>query len=126
MRRRALVLVLAMLLPGTSSYAQSDRPTAESFRIEWSRRPGWMRPGTDGYLYNESRWRVTNVRIRAQVVDGSGRVVRETVVSVFGNAVPGTRTFFSLPPLAEGESYQLAVASFDLIAREGPARQESP
>jgi len=127
MRRRALVLVLAMLLAGgTSSYAQSDRPTAESFRIEWSRRPGWMRPGTDGYLYNESRWRVTNVRIRAQVVDGSGRVVRETVVSVFGNAVPGTRTFFSLPPLAEGETYQLAVASFDLIAREGPARQESP
>ena len=126
MRRRVLLLVLAMLLAGTSSHAQSDRPTAESFRIEWARRPGWMRPGTDGYLYNESRWRVTNVRIRAQVVDGSGRVVRETVVSVFGNAVPGTRTFFSLPPLAEGENYQLAVASFDLIAREGPARQESP
>ena len=126
MRRRALVLVLAMLLAGTSSYAQSDRPTAESFRIEWARRPGWMRPGTDGYLYNESRWRVTNVRIRAQVVDGSGRVVRETVVSVFGNAVPGTRTFFALPTLAEGENFQLAVASFELIAREGPARQESP
>jgi hypothetical protein len=126
MRRRALLLVLAMLLAGTSSYAQSDRPTAESFRLEWTRRPGWMRPGTDGYIYNESRWRVTNVRIRAQVVDGSGRVVRETVVSVFGNAVPGTRTFFSLPSLAEGENFQLAVVSFDLIAREGPARQESP
>jgi len=126
MRRRALLLVLAMLLADASSHAQSDRPTAESFRIEWARRPGWMRPGTDGYLYNESRWRVTNVRIRAQVVDGSGRVVRETVVSVFGNAVPGTRTFFALPTLAEGENFQLAVASFDLIAREGPARQESP
>ena len=126
MRRRALLLVLAMLLANTSSHAQSDRPTAESFRIEWARRPGWMRPGTDGYLYNESRWRVTNVRIRAQVVDGSGRVVRETVVSVFGNAVPGTRTFFALPTLGEGENFQLAVASFDLIAREGPARQESP
>ena len=126
MRRRALLLVLAMLLADASSHAQSDRPTAESFRIEWARRPGWMRPGTDGYLYNESRWRVTNVRIRAQVVDGSGRVVRETVVSVFGNAVPGTRTFFALPALAEGENFQLAVASFDLIAREGPARQESP
>jgi len=126
MRRRALLLVLAMLLADASSHAQSDRPTAESFRIEWARRPGWMRPGTDGYLYNESRWRVTNVRIRAQVVDGSGRVVRETVVSVFGNAVPGTRTFFALPTLGEGENFQLAVASFDLIAREGPARQESP
>src|SRR5213592_3491748 len=120
MRRRALLLVLAMLLAGASSHAQSDRPTAESFRIEWARRPGWMRPGTDGYLYNESRWRVTNVRVRAQVVDGTGRVVRETVVSVFGNAVPGARTFFALPPLAGGETFLLTVASFDLISLESP------
>jgi len=126
MSRRALLLVLAMLLVDTSSYAQSDRPTPDSFRLEWSRRPGWMRPGTDGFLYNESRWRVTNVRVQARALDGSGRLVRETVVSVFGNAVPGARTFFSLPPLAEGESYQLEVVSFDLIAREGPAREESP
>jgi len=126
MRRRVWLLALASLLVSARGYAQSDRPTTSSFRIEWTPRPGWMRAGTDGYLYNESRWRVTNVRIRAQVVDGSGRVVRETVVSVFGNAVPGTRTFFALPALAEGENFQLAVASFDLIAREGPARQESP
>jgi hypothetical protein len=126
MCRRVLLLVLAMVLVGTSGYAQSDRPTPNSFRLEWSRRPGWMRPGTDGYIYNESRWRVTNVRVQARALDGSGRLVRETVVSVFGNSVPGVRTFFSLPPIAEGESYQLEVVSFDLISREGPARDESP
>jgi len=126
MCRRVLLLVLAMVLVGTSGYAQSDRPTPDSFRLEWSRRPGWMRPGTDGFLYNESRWRVTNVRVQARALDGSGRLVRETVVSVFGNSVPGMRTFFSLPPIAEGESYQLEVVSFDLISREGPAREESP
>ena len=124
MRRCALLLALASILVSTGGQAQGDRPTAESFRIEWNRRPAWMRPGTDGYLHNDSRWRVTNVRVRAQVVDGSGRVVRESMVSVFGNAVPGTRTFFVLPPLAEGEGYQLTVASFDLIARE--SMQESP
>lgn len=126
MSRRALLLVLAMLLAGTRSYAQSDRPTADSFRLEWSRRPGASSPGTDGFLYNESRWRVTNVRVQARALDGSGRLVRETVVSVFGNSVPGVRTFFSLPPLAEGETYQLEVLSFDLIAREGPGREQSP
>jgi hypothetical protein len=127
MSRCALLLVLAMLLlAGTSGFAQSDRPTVDSFRLEWSRRPGWMRPGTDGFLYNESRWRVTNVRVQARALDGSGRLVRETVVSVFGNSVPGVRTFFALPPLGEGESYQLEVLSFDLIAREGPAREQSP
>jgi len=126
MCRRVLLLVLVMVLVDTSGYAQSDRPTPNSFRLEWSRRPGWMRPGTDGYIYNESRWRVTNVRVQARALDGSGRLVRETVVSVFGNSVPGVRTFFSLPPIAEGENYQLEVVSFDLISREGPAREESP
>ena len=126
MSRRALLLVLVMLLAGTSSYAQSDRPTADSFRLEWSRRPGWMRPGTDGFLYNDSRWRVTNVRVQARALDSSGRLVRETLVSVFGNSVPGVRTFFALPALVEGETYQLEVVSFDLIAREGPAREQSP
>jgi hypothetical protein len=120
MRRRVWLLALAALLVSANGNAQGDRPTASSFRIEWTRRPSWMRPGTDGYLYNDSRWRVTNVRVRAQVVDGTGSVVRETVVSVFGNAVPGARTFFALPPLAGGESFQLTVASFDLISLESP------
>ena len=126
MSRRVLLLALAMMLAGTSSYAQSDRPTTDSFRLEWSRRPGWMRPGTDGFLYNDSRWRVTNVRVQARALDGSGRLVRETTVSVFGNSVPGVRTFFALPALGEGETYQLEVISFDLIAREGPTREQSP
>jgi hypothetical protein len=126
MSRRVLLLALALVLADTSSYAQSDRPTSDSFRLEWSRRPGWMRPGTDGFLYNDSRWRVTNVRVQARALDGSGRLVRETVVSVFGNSVPGVRAFFALPPLGEGETYQLEVISFDLIAREGPTREQSP
>src|SRR5262245_56864838 len=126
MSRRVLRLALVRVLAGTCSYAQSDRPTNDSFRLEWSRRPGWMRPGTDGFLYNESRWRVTNVRVQARALDNSGRLVRETTVSVFGNSVPGVRPFFALPPLAEGETYQLEVVSFDLIAREGPAREQSP
>jgi hypothetical protein len=127
MRRRGLLLVVAICLLSQWAHAQSAAPTAESFRIEWNRRPGWMRPGVDGYVYNESRWRVTNVRVRAQVVDGSGSVLRETVVSVFGNAVPGTRTFFVLPPIKDAESYELKVMSFDLISQEvAPAQQQGP
>lgn len=121
MRRRPLLLGVVTLLVIGSAHAQGpDRPSPESFRMEWTRRPDWMRPGVDGYLYNDSRWRVTNVRVRAQVVDGSGRLVREAVVSVFGNAAPGARTFFVLPPLAAGEGYQLTVVTFDLISLENP------
>ena len=39
---------------------------------------------------------MTNVRVQARALDGSGRLVRETTVSVFGNSVPGVRTFFAL------------------------------
>jgi len=127
MRRSSVLLAMAICLLGTSAYAQSPPPSPESFRIEWIRRPGWMRPGVDGFIYNESRWRVTNVRVGAKVVDGSGSILRETVVSVFGNAVPGTRTFFVLPPIKDAESYELRVLSFDLISQEAaPGQQQGP
>src|SRR5438477_389443 len=84
------------------------------------RRAPTMRPGVEGYVYNDSSWRVTNVRLRAQVTDGSGRVVRESVASVWGNVGARGRAFFKLSPLADGESYELSVVSFDLISQEGP------
>jgi len=43
-----------------------------------------------------------------------------TIVSVWGNAVPGTRTFFVLPSIGEGEVYQLTVTTFDLISEQTP------
>jgi len=116
-----LIAVTALLAVAAVAGAQSSgRPTSESFRIEWVRRPPSMRPGVDGYIYNDSRWRVTNVRVRAVVVDAAGATVRESVVSVWGNAVPGTRTFFVLPAIGEGQIYQLTVVSFDLISEQTP------
>jgi len=116
-----LISVTALVVVAAVARAQSPgRPTAESFRFEWVSRPPSMRPGVDGYIYNDSRWRVTNVRVRAVVVDAAGSTVRETVVSVWGNAVPGTRTFFVLPAIGEGQVYQLTVISFDLISEQNP------
>ena len=121
MRRSGLLVAVTILVVASIAEAQAPgRPTPESFRIEWARRPPSMRPGVDGYIYNDSRWRVTNIRVRAVVVDAAGTVVRESVVSVWGNAVPGARTFFILPALREGEIYQLTVATFDLISEQNP------
>jgi hypothetical protein len=119
--RPTALLALTLLLLGAAAHAQdSSRPQPHSFRTEWARLPPTFRPGVEGYVYNDSRWRVTNVVLRAQVVDGSGRVVRESFASVWGNVVPGGRAFFKLSPIADGESYELSVVSFDLIAQEGP------
>jgi hypothetical protein len=120
-RSALLIAVAALVVAAAVAQAQPPgRPTAESFRIEWVRRSPSMRPGVDGYVYNDSRWRVTNLRIRAVVVDAAGNQVRESTVSVWGNAVPGTRTFFVLPSIREGESYQCTVVSFDLISEQNP------
>jgi len=122
MQRSALLIAVAALVVA-AAVAQAQppgRPTAESFRIEWVRRPPSMRPGVDGYIYNDSRWRVTNLRVRAVVVDATGTPVRASSVSVWGNAVPGTRTFFVLPAIREGEIYQCTVVSFDLISEQNP------
>ena len=116
-----LIAVAALVVVAAVAQAQSPgRPTPESFRFEWARRSPSMRPGVDGYIYNDSRWRVTNMRIRAVVVDAAGTKVRESVVSVWGNSVPGTRTFFVLPAIGEGETYQLTVITFDLISEQTP------
>ena len=119
--RQTLPLTLALLLLGAAAHAQeSGRPQPQSFRIEWARLPPTMRPGVEGYVYNDSSWRVTNVRLRALVTDGSGRVLRESVASVWGNVGARSRAFFRLSPLADGERYELSVVSFDLISQEGP------
>jgi len=39
---------------------------------------------------------------------------------VWGNSVPGTRTFLVLPAIGEGETYQLTVVTFDLISEQNP------
>jgi len=122
MRLGALVIaVTALVVVAAVAQAQEPgRPAPGSFRFEWARRSPSMRPGVDGYVYNDSNWRVTNLRVRAVVVDAAGATVRESVVSVWGNAVPGTRTFFVLPALREGEIYQLTVVSFDLVSEQTP------
>lgn len=120
MRRSVLLASLALLLGGPAHAQEPGSPQPQAFRIEWARQPPTMRPGVEGYVYNDSRWRVTNVRLRVRVTDASGRVVRESVAGVWGNVTPHGRAFFKLPPLAGHESYELAVVSFDLISQEGP------
>src|SRR5436309_15827898 len=119
MRRRALLIaVAAFVAAAASTRAQPPpgRPTAESFRIEWVRRPPSMRPGVDGYIYNDSRWRVTNIRVRAVLLDAAGTPARESLVSVWGTAVPGTRPFCALTSIREGDIYQLTAVTFGLIS----------
>jgi len=64
------------------------------------------------------------LRVRAQVRDGSGSVLRETVVSVFGNAVPGARTFFVAAAPQKRRELPAQGPDLDLISPGSGARSQ--
>lgn len=114
--------LLSVLLLATAAWGQgTDRPQPQSFRVEWQPRAGlWARPGVEGYVYNESAYRVGNVRLRVQLLDASERVLEERFAWIYGDIGAGSRGYFVLPAPGAGRTYRIAVESFDLISRQAP------
>ena len=128
MRRRSfLVGVAAGALAGLIGFcgagfvhAQGVRPQAASFRVEWAHRTGLWRPAVEGYVYNDSEYRVGNVLLRVEAVDASGRRLAAKTVWVPGAIDARGRGYFVLAPPESGQTYQITVESFDLLARQAP------
>ncbi|HXH84029.1 MAG TPA: FxLYD domain-containing protein [Candidatus Tectomicrobia bacterium] len=115
------VMAAVLLLAPAARPQQPERPTPESFTIEWrATTEPWRRPALEGYVYNHSRYRVGNVRLRVETLDGEDRVVGERFAWVYGNIPAGSRWYFSVPLPRDGQRFRLSVASFHLIAVESP------
>jgi hypothetical protein len=113
------VALLVLLLAG-GAQAQTVGGGAV-FRVEWARRTEpWLKPGVEGYVYNDSVYRVGNVRLRVEVLDGSQQFLAERFAWVYGNIDAGGRTHFILPPPEPGQSYRITIVSYDLISRQAP------
>jgi hypothetical protein len=92
---------------------------ASLLTVEWHRTAeSWRRPGIDGYVANASDYRVGGLRLRVEGLDGSDRVVGETLVWVYGNIPARGRWPFTLPLPREGETFRITVESFYLVSRE--------
>jgi hypothetical protein len=108
--------------------AQTLADVRQSLRVEWQRTTeSWRRPGIEGYVYNDSSYRIGGVRLRLETLDASDQVVSETFGWVYGNIRAGSRAYF-LVPVAPGsdkvQNVRVTVESFHPIARESPG--ESP
>jgi hypothetical protein len=128
MNRQALLAGAAGLivlgLVGAAT-AQRHEDVAQSLRVEWQRTTErWRRPGIEGYVYNDSPYRIGGVRLRLEALGASDQMVSETFGWVYGNIRSGSREYFLLPLPQGGETFRVTVVSFHLIARESPA--ESP
>jgi hypothetical protein len=117
-RTGAVVLALLALLVGDFAAAQDPGPAASTFRVEWERRTGFWRPAIEGYVYNQSEYRIGNVRLRITVVDATGKPLAEKTGWVYGAIDAGGRGHFVLPLPESGQTYTIVVDSFDLLARQ--------
>ena len=116
----AIGTLLALMLV-VAPEASAQRPTPETFRIEWKKRTDpWVRPGIEGWVHNPSTFRVGSMALRLQTLDGN-KVVGEKRVWVYGHVPAGGRTSFVIPLSRDDQAtYRIVVESFDLIAQESP------
>src|SRR5213080_1885415 len=91
-RRTALALMLsavALAVLGLTDSATAQAlhtQVANSLRVEWQRTTSLGgRPAIEGYVYNDSQFRIGGVRLRVEILDGSNQVVGETFGWVYGN-----------------------------------------
>jgi len=108
-----------------SAQAPAEAEVAKSLRVEWERSTAsWKRPSIEGYVYNDSSYRIGSVRLRVESLDGENHVVDERLAWVYGNINAGGRWYFSVPLPTSGNTFRVSVESFHLVARE--TSRESP
>jgi hypothetical protein len=114
-----LAVVVAVLLQAEPAAAQGSRE--QMFRVEYSKeaipRGGWA---VEGYVHNDSRYLVSGVRLKVQVLDDSGGVTSESFGWVYGNVTPGGKAYFAVPVPRRGPDYRISIVSFTQNSVDAP------
>ena len=121
-----VAIILAMVITGVfgsivAAKAESLAIGDSQFRFELAQaQPSHRGQAVEGYLYNGLPWRITNVRLRVESLDGTGRVPGEASGWVVGDVKGGGRGYFFVPVASPAASYRATVQSFDKVALETP------
>ena len=119
----AVAVTLVLLALAASAAAQAVDPSvARSLRVEWERIPD--RPGVEGYVYNDSAYRIGLVRLSIVGRDEPSQPPTSTLAWVYGNVPARGRWPFRARVPASREILSISVESFSVIARDPTA--ESP
>jgi hypothetical protein len=120
-------VLLALVVSATAARAQGVAPpAAEGLRVTWQPRQYAVVPAIEGYVQNDTVFRVSAVRLRIEGFDASGEAVGETSTWTFGAIPPGGRGHFVVPPVPRATTYRITVAAFDRMSREEPPGTQSP
>jgi len=124
-RRLPIVLVAGALLawglvaaPGA---ARAQVPAEQIFKIDYNReavpRGGWA---VEGYVNNSSRYLVSGVRLRVEVLDAGGASIGEAFGWVYGNVPANGRAYFSVSLPRRGADYRITVVSYTSNSIDAP------
>ena len=119
---RVLTSVILLLVLGRAP-ASGEEPRGEGFlRVQWhvTQLTEPTRTRLEGYVYNDSRVSITDVRLHVVERDGAARPVAEAWGWVFGDVPAGGVGYFTVPLQAVAEQYDVVVVSFDPVAIESP------
>jgi hypothetical protein len=111
----AVAGMCALALASGVSGQTAEAETARALRLEW--KPSVQRRGIEGFVYNNSQYRIGLMRLRIELRDGAGPPT-ETHAWVYGNIAAQGRSPFWARLNQPGEVVAVTIESFRLIARE--------
>jgi len=120
---RELGLGLALLLatPGVAP-ARELQPLSsgweQHFSVTWDTIQRRGRLEVEGYVNNQSPYRVGNVRVLVDSLDDTGRTVDQRVSWVLGELGGGGRLYFEVP-VTQAAHYTVRIFSYDRIDEAG-------
>jgi hypothetical protein len=118
----AAAVVLALLVVAGDVSAQVPDPAvAKQLRVEWEKLTD--RPGIEGYVYNDSPYRIGLVRLTVVTRDAPSQAPTSSLAWVYGNVPARGRWPFRVRIPASREVLEVSIESFAVNAREV---QESP
>ena len=118
-RTRALAYALGLVLLATAAWGQvgqTDEGAQRWFRVSWAPPTEGVVSSIKGSVFNDSPYRVTDVRLQVEGLDPDRQPVGQTLVWAFGDIAPGGETSFVAEPVPGAVSYRITVVSYDLVS----------
>jgi hypothetical protein len=124
---KVLIVAAAIAMTiGTATTARAQTAIAgdeSPFRFQFEQSQGPRGLAVEGYVYNALPWRIANVRLQVDSIDGNGTLVASASGWVLGDVVAGGRGYFYVPISTRAATYRPSVQTFDKVMRDVPAPQ---
>jgi hypothetical protein len=113
--RVPLALGVVLVLLTTAAWGQNHDGW---FRVTWTPEANGTTPTPriEAYVHNDSPYRVTDVRLKVEGLNGDNHPVGQRVVWALGDIDPGGETSFVTETMPGAVTYRMSVVSFDLVS----------